>query len=155
MSYVIRPREVFGVIAATGREHATLHDSLTRASELVAAAAEADQGAPAVVAELAAFRAEHDRLTELQETRVERADHGARAAIAAYHRGDEEMAEAFTRSSAVPTAVRRPRRNPPAGSPARRRDHCPTSCKAPDQRRSHVTGRPRHRRPEPRSRRYP
>lgn len=101
MSYVIRPKEVFGVIAATGREHATLHDTLTRASALVAAAAEADQGAPAVVAELAAFRAEHDRLTDLEETRVERADHGARAAIAAYHRGDEEMAEAFTRSSAV------------------------------------------------------
>jgi hypothetical protein len=103
MSYVIRPKEVFGVIAATGREHAVLHDTLTRASELVAAAAEADHGAPAVVAELANLRAEHDRLTALNQTRVERADRGTRAAIAAYHAGDEEMAEAFTRSSAMVT----------------------------------------------------
>ena len=101
MSYVIRPKEVFGVLAATVRDHAVLHEALTRASALVAAAAEADHGAPAVVTELAALRADHDRLTALQETRVQRADHGARAAIASYHAGDVQMAEAFARSAGV------------------------------------------------------
>jgi hypothetical protein len=101
MSYVIRPREVFGVVAATVRDQAVLHKTLDRASRLLAAAAEGDHGAPAVVAELASLRAEHDRLTALQQTRVDRADHGARAAIAAYRAGDEQTAEAFAQSSAV------------------------------------------------------
>jgi hypothetical protein len=101
MSYVIRPREVFGVVAATVRDQAVLHETLDRASTFLAAAAEGDHGAPAVVAELASLRAEHDRLTALQQTRVDRADHGVRAAVAAYRAGDEQTAEAFARSSAV------------------------------------------------------
>ena len=95
-SYVIRPREVLVVVAATGSEHAALDTAMTGASRL-----QADPGAPAVVAELGNFRAEHDRLTALETTRVERAALGTRRAIDAYRTGDETMAETFTRSSAV------------------------------------------------------
>ena len=89
------------VVAATGSEHAELDTAMTGASALVAAVADADPGAPAVVAELGNFRAEHDRLTALEKTRVERAALGTHRAIHAYQSGDENMAETFTRSSAV------------------------------------------------------
>ncbi|MGL4744810.1 MAG: DUF6507 family protein [Dermatophilaceae bacterium] len=101
MAYTIRTQEVFGVITATEQESVTLQESLTRASESVLAAAEGAPGAPAVVAELAAFRAEHDRLAELMDTRVIRAGEGCRDAVASYATGDELMAEQFGRDSAV------------------------------------------------------
>lgn len=121
MSYTIRPNEVLAVVAATGRDHATLHESLVRASGFVAAAAEGDQGAPAVVAELAALRAEHDRLTALQQTRVQQADGGVRAAISCYRDGDAQMAAAFARSGAVLMGA--PEVPPGSGSRSRFRVH--------------------------------
>ncbi|MGL5853502.1 MAG: DUF6507 family protein [Phycicoccus sp.] len=101
MAYTIRPQEVFGVLKATGHESAVLQEQLTRASESVLAAAEGAPGAPAVVAELAALRAEHDRLAELMDTRVARAGEGCRDAVLSYASGDQLMAEQFARDSAV------------------------------------------------------
>jgi hypothetical protein len=113
MAYSIQPREAAGVFAGTGAEREALAASLFAVHPPVAAAAAA--AGPAVAGALVDFG--RDQATALAEIldRIDTALAEGALAVAAYVRGDEEMAAQYGRASVVFAGVAP--LPPPAGGP--------------------------------------
>lgn len=113
MSYTIWPREMARVGQQTAGERDRLRDALLRIEPEVTRAG--DGAAPAVTAELVAFRAAQATVTTEVLARIDSALDNAELAVAAYVHGDIEMAAEYGRASIAFTAPRPA--PPPPGAP--------------------------------------
>lgn len=106
MTYTIWPHDMNRVFADTGTARDSLREGLDRMTTLTGDARAAAAASVPIAGELDRYLGEHDAATRETLVRVESALYNGSWAVAAYVRGDADMAGDYGRAAAVFDAPR-------------------------------------------------